>query len=167
MVLDSKGEYTTDMELLGLSLKKYWTRRDFSKTPEPRGKVKEEKGNLFVIQEHHASNLHWDLRLERDGVLKSWAVPKGVPEKRGIRRLAIQTEDHPVEYAGFWGIIPEGEYGGGVVTTWDEGRYSKEKWLEGEIIIRLCGKRVSGGYCMIGLKGQTGNWLLFRCGAYE
>jgi bifunctional non-homologous end joining protein LigD len=153
------------MEVLGVSLKEYWTRRDFSKTPEPRGKVKEEKGNLFVTQEHHASNLHWDLRLERDGVLKSWAVPKGVPEERGIRRLAIQTEDHPVEYAGFQGIIPEGEYGGGVVCTWDEGRYSTEKWLEGEIIIRLCGKRVSGGYCMIGLKGQTGNWLLFGCGA--
>jgi bifunctional non-homologous end joining protein LigD len=167
MLHDSKGEYTTDMELLGLSLKKYWTRRDFSKTPEPRGKVKEEKGNLFVIQEHHASNLHWDLRLERDGVLKSWAIPKGVPEKRGIRRLAIQTEDHPVEYAGFQGTIPEGEYGGGVVTTWDEGSYSTEKWLEREIIIRLCGKRVSGGYCMIGLKRQTGNWLLFRCGADE
>ena len=167
MLHDSKGEYTTDMELLSLRLKKYWNRRDFSKTPEPRGKVKEEKGNLFVIQEHHASNLHWDLRLERDGVLKSWAIPKGVPEKRGIRRLAIQTEDHPVEYAGFQGTIPEGEYGGGVVTTWDKGRYSKEKWLEGEIIIQLCGKRVSGGYCMIGLKGETGNWLLFRCGADE
>jgi bifunctional non-homologous end joining protein LigD len=98
-------------------------------------------------------------------VLKSWAIPKGVPEKRGIRRLAIQTEDHPVEYAGFQGTIPKGEYGGGIITIWDEGMYSTEKWLEGEIIIKLHGKRATGRYCMIGLKGQTGNWLLFRCGA--
>ena len=150
-----------------MSLEEYWIKRDFSKTPEPRGKVKEEKGDLFVIQEHHASSLHWDLRLERDGVLKSWAVPKGVPEERGIRRLAIQTEDHPVEYAGFQGTIPEGEYGGGVITTWDEGRYTTEKWLEEEIIMLLQGERVTGRYCMIGLKGQRGNWLLFRCGADE
>jgi bifunctional non-homologous end joining protein LigD len=119
---------------------------------------------MFVIQEHHASRLHWDLRLERDGVLKSWAVPKGPPEERGIRRLAVQTEDHPVEYADFQGSIPEGEYGGGTISLWDRGTYETEKWREGEIIVRLRGSKLVDRYCMISLKGQSGNWLLFRCG---
>ena len=121
-------------------------------------------GDAFVVQEHHASSLHWDLRLERDGVIKSWAVPKGPPEERGVRRLAVQTEDHPVQYADFQGSIPEGEYGGGTISVWDAGTYETEKWREGEIIVHLSGSRLTGRYCMIGLKSQARNWLLFRCG---
>ena len=147
-----------------MSLEEYWAKRDFTRTPEPRGEVSSTVGDIFVIQEHHASRLHWDLRLERDGVLKSWAVPKGPPEERGIRRLAVQTEDHPVEYADFQGSIPEGEYGGGTISLWDVGTYETEKWREGEIIVRLRGLKLVDRYCMISLKGQSGNWLLFRCG---
>jgi bifunctional non-homologous end joining protein LigD len=146
-----------------VSLEEYWAKRDFTKTSEPRGEVKSTEGDLFVVQEHHARNLHWDLRLQRDGVLKSWAVPKGPPEERGVRRLAVQTEDHPVEYARFEGIIPQGEYGGGTISTWDMGEYETEKWREGEIIMHLRGGRLKGRFCMIEMKGQTGNWLLFRC----
>lgn len=147
-----------------MSLEEYWAKRDFTKTPEPKGEVASAVGDMFVVQEHHSSRLHWDLRLERDGVLKSWAVPKGPPEEKGIRRLAVQTEDHPVEYADFRGSIPEGEYGGGTISLWDRGTYETEKWREGEIIVRLRGSKLVGRYCMIGLKGQAGNWLLFRCG---
>ena len=106
---------------VSVSLEEYWSKRDFDRTPEPRGEVADGDGRRFVIQEHHASSLHWDLRLERDGVLRSWAVPKGVPEERGVRRLAVQTEDHPIEYAGFEGKIPQGEYGGGTRVIWDGG----------------------------------------------
>jgi bifunctional non-homologous end joining protein LigD len=146
-----------------VSLEEYCAKRDFSRTPEPRGGVGSSGGNTFVVQEHHASSLHWDLRLERDGVLKSWAVPKGPPETGGVRRLAVQTEDHPLEYAGFEGEIPQGEYGGGTVSVWDRGEYEAEKWRKGEIIVRLVGGRLKGRYCMIELRGQPGNWLLFRC----
>lgn len=150
-----------------MSLEEYWAKRNFDVTPEPRGEVKEAGGNQFVVQEHHASSLHWDLRLEREGVLKSWAVPKGPPEAKGVRRLAVQTEDHPTEYANFEGIIPEGEYGGGNVSIWDRGEYETEKWIEGEIIVHLRGERLEGRYCMIGLRDQQRNWLLFRCGRDE
>ncbi len=146
-----------------MSLEEYWAKRDFSRTPEPRGNVGSSGGNTFVVQEHHASSLHWDLRLERDGVLKSWAVPKGPPELKGVRRLAIQTEDHPLEYVGFEGEIPQGGYGGGTVSVWDRGEYEAEKWREGEIIVCLEGGRLKGRYCMIELREQPGNWLLFRC----
>ena len=147
-----------------MSLEEYWAKRDFTRTIEPRGEVVSTVGDLFVVQEHHASRLHWDLRLERDGVLKSWAIPKGPPEERGIRRLAVQTEDHPVEYADFKGSILEGEYGGGTILLWDIGTYETEKWREDEIIVRLRGSKLVDRYCMISLKGQLGNWLLFRCG---
>ena len=150
-----------------MSLEEYWAKRDFSSTPEPRGEVKAAGGNLYVVQEHHARSLHWDLRLERGGVLKSWAVPKGPPERRGVRRLAVETEDHPVEYADFEGTIPQGEYGGGTVSIWDRGVYEEEKWREGEIIAHFQGERLRGRYCLIGLKGQQRNWLLFRCGKDE
>jgi bifunctional non-homologous end joining protein LigD len=146
-----------------VSLEEYWAKRDFSRTPEPRGGVESNGGNTFVVQEHHASSLHWDLRLERDGVLKSWAVPKGPPEAGGVRRLAVQTEDHPLEYAGFEGVIPQGEYGGGTVSIWDRGEYETEKWREGEIIVRFEGGRLKGRHCMIELRRRPGNWLLFRC----
>ena len=146
-----------------MSLEEYWAKRDFTRTPEPRGIIEPGAGGRFVVQEHHASTLHWDLRLERDGVLKSWAVPKGPPEQRGVRRLAVQTEDHPVAYINFQGVIPEGEYGGGTVSIWDRGECDAEKWRDGEIIVHLMGGRLEGRYCLIRLKRQPRNWLLFRC----
>ncbi len=112
------------------------------------------------MQEHHARALHWDFRLERDGVLVSWAVPKGLPLERGTRRLAVQTEDHPLEYATFEGDIPEREYGAGSVTLWDHGRYRAEKWRSDEVIVVLDGERVRGRYVLI----RTGakNWIMQR-----
>lgn len=150
-----------------MSLEEYWAERDFTRTPEPRGGIELGAGKRFVAQEHHTRALHWDLRLERDSVLKSWAVPKGPPEEKGVWRLAVQTEGHSVAYIDFEGIIPEGEYGGGTVSIWDRGEYEEEKWRDGEIIVRLRGGRLQGRYCLIRLKGQPGNWLLFRCGRDE
>jgi bifunctional non-homologous end joining protein LigD len=104
-----------------LKLEEYYAKRDFSKTPEPMGEEAVPQGNSFVIQEHHARRTHWDLRLERDGVLRSWAVPKGAPMGTNERRLAVETENHPLEYGGFEGVIPKGQYGAGTVEIWDKG----------------------------------------------
>ena len=114
----------------------------------------------FVVQEHHARALHWDFRLERDGVLVSWAVPKGVPLDRGPRRLAVQTEDHPLEYGGFEGEIPEGEYGGGAVSIWDRGTYECTKWSDSEVMVELHGDVLRGRYVLIHTKGK--NWIIQR-----
>ena len=130
-------------------------------------------GLIFVVQEHHATHLHWDFRLEEDGVLKSWAVPKGPPEEVGIKRLAMQVEDHPLDYGGFEGTIPEGQYGGGTVKIWDRGTYETvlkepDKGTRGQgdkergavWRIRLNGKRLVGEYTLV----HTGerNRLLFK-----
>lgn len=104
-------------------LDSYYSMRDFHRTPEPKGKIKQQSGRLFVIQKHDASHLHYDFRLEIDGVLVSWAIPKGPSTNPKEKRLAIQTEDHPMEYADFEGVIPMGEYGGGTVMVWDRGTY--------------------------------------------
>ena len=122
-----------------------------------------ERGKIYVIQKHDASHLHYDLRLERDGVLKSWAVPKEPPIEKGVKKLAIQTEDHPVQYADFEGTIPEGMYGAGTVEIWDRGTYDTEKWGEDEIVIYIRGKKLSGRYCLIKFRRQENAWLLFRC----
>jgi DNA ligase D-like protein (predicted 3'-phosphoesterase) len=145
-------------------LDEYKKKRDFSKTPEPEPEIKPSDGQLYVIQRHQARNLHWDLRLERQGVLVSWAVPKEPPNKKGIRRLAIQTEDHPIEYGSFQGMIPEGEYGAGQVELWDTGTFEVEKWEENEIIVLIHGKRLVGRYCLIRFKKVKDGWLFFRCG---
>ena len=114
------------------TLDTYRAKRNARKTPEPMGRrpLPREGRQRFVIQEHHARSLHWDLRLERDGVLVSWAIPKGLPESPDENHLAVHTEDHPLEYATFEGDIPQGEYGGGRMTIWDSGHYDVEKWSD-------------------------------------
>lgn len=148
-----------------MSLDDYKKKRDFTRTPEPKPTMTPGKNQAYVIQRHQARNLHWDLRLERNGVLVSWAIPKEPPTEKGVRRLAIQTEDHPMEYASFTGIIPEGEYGAGSVELWDRGTYETEKWRDGEeIIVVIHGTRLQGRFCLIRFKRVKDGWLLFRCG---
>jgi bifunctional non-homologous end joining protein LigD len=147
------------------ALATYRKKRDPAKTPEPMGRTtkgsrSKQAGPVFVIQEHHATALHWDFRLERDGVLVSWAVPKGVPLDPGQNRLAVHTEDHPLDYGTFEGDIPKGEYGGGSVILWDHGRYECEKWNDREVIITLDGSRVSGRYVLFKTGGR--NWMMHR-----
>lgn len=149
----------------------YKKKRDFKKTKEPIPLTKnslrknKEKFNLiYMIHEHHASHLHWDLRLEKEGILKSWAVPKTPPTTKEIKRLAIQVEDHPIEYAKFQGIIPEGNYGAGKVEIWDKGNYNLIEENKNKIIIDINGKKLKGKYCLI--KTDYGNnknsWLFFK-----
>ncbi len=147
-----------------MGLTEYRKKRDFAKTGEPEGGISSSHGGKYVIQKHDARHLHYDLRLEKDGVLKSWAVPKEPPLEKGVKRLAVQVEDHPVEYAGFEGMIPEGEYGAGTVEIWDNGTYRPEKWGDEEIIVHIRGNRLNGRYCLIKFKKEKNNWLLFRCG---
>jgi len=148
-----------------MPLKKYKQKRDFKKTTEPRGKLKKSKGRIYVIHKHDASHLHWDLRLEMDGVLKSWAVPKEPPKSKGVKRLAIQVEDHPLEYAKFHGRIPEGLYGAGTVEIWDKGTYDLKNKDNKKIEVNLKGKKLKGKYVLI--KTKYGNkpeesWLFFK-----
>src|SRR6202020_3305727 len=117
----------------GATLQPCGDKRDAARPPEPvpaPGTEPAGPGGSFVIQEHHARRLHWDFRLERDGVLVSWALPKGVPSDPAVNHLAVHTEDHPLEYGGFEGEIPQGEYGAGAVTLWDHGTYEKQKWKD-------------------------------------
>ncbi|MGA9871750.1 MAG: ATP-dependent DNA ligase [Rhodococcus sp. (in: high G+C Gram-positive bacteria)] len=141
-------------------LAKYRSMRSAAKTPEPVPASGEQKGNddTFVIQEHHARRLHYDFRLEHDGVLVSWAVPKNIPDDPAQNRLAVHTEDHPLEYATFEGSIPKGEYGGGEVTVWDAGTYELEKWRDDEVIVVLHGKKASGRFALIKTRGDQ--WLM-------
>ncbi len=130
-------------------------------SPRPsRGRAKNTYGDQFVVQEHHARALHWDFLLERDAVLASWAVPKGLPLERGPRRLAVRTEDHPVEYASFVGTIPRREYGAGRVSIWDTGTYECEKWSDDEVMVVLHGNRIDGRYVLIRTGGNQ--WLAQR-----
>jgi len=117
----------------------------------------------FVVQKHQARSLHYDFRLERDGVFKSWAVPKGIPETVGPRRLAVQVPDHPLTYGSFEGTIPEGQYGAGTVEIWDEGLYDLLKWSDENIEFILHGQRLEGAFSLIRFqrKGPR-DWLLFR-----
>ena len=124
----------------------YKQMRDFERTPEPSGGAPSDEGNRFVVQEHHATALHWDFRLERDGVLVSWAVPKGIPPHPAQNHLAVHTEDHPLDYIDFEGDIPAGEYGGGKVILWDQGTYECEKFNDREVIVVLHGRRARGRY---------------------
>ena len=116
--------------------------------------------NRFVVQEHHASHLHWDFRLEKEGVLKSWAVPKGVPEAKAVKRLAIQVEDHEIDYIDFEGTIEEGQYGAGIVKIWDNGTYVLESETPKRVVFELNGKRLQGKYSLVRLKDKQ--WLLIK-----
>jgi DNA ligase D-like protein (predicted ligase)/DNA ligase D-like protein (predicted 3'-phosphoesterase) len=144
-------------------LRGYVLRRDFRSTPEPRGVEGKEEARIFVVQEHHARRLHYDLRLASEGVLKSWAVPKGMPEKPGDKRLAVQTENHPLEYSDFEGTIPSGQYGAGTVKIWDKGSYEIKIWKEDMIEFKLNGKRLHGKYVLTKFKkADDKNWLLLK-----
>jgi len=154
-----------------LDIETYNRKRDFSKTKEPRGRKLKGKGDSFVVQKHDASRLHWDFRLELDGVLKSWAVPKGPSLDPGENRLAMRTEDHPLDYGGFEGTIPKGEYGGGTVMLWDQGRWIPDprkdpsKTIEeGHLHFTLEGDRMKGEWVMFRLKPKPGEkaepWML-------
>lgn len=159
-----------------MHLEEYRQRRDFAKTPEPSGtEPRSGSRSTFVIQKHKASRLHYDLRLEVDGVLKSWAIPRGPSLNPAEKRLAMETEDHPLNYAEFEGVIPEGEYGGGTVIVWDKGTYENrsarngdiismaEAYKEGEIKFHLTGKKLHGEYALIKTeRGQKNEWLLIK-----
>ena len=146
-------------------LERYRAKRDPGATPEPKGRAPAKRGKSkntarFVVQEHHASHLHWDLRLEHEGVLASWALPKGIPAHPKENRLAVRTEDHPLEYLDFHGEIPKGSYGGGTMYIWDAGTYETQKFRDNEVMVVLDGQRVSGRYVLFQTKGK--NWMIHR-----
>lgn len=116
----------------------------------------------FVVQRHDASRLHWDFRLEMDGVLKSWAVPKKPPTMPGLRRLAVAVEDHDLDYIDFEGIIPEGEYGAGTVEIWDKGNFELESWKPEKLVFELRGEKMKGRYTLVHFTEKAENWLLFK-----
>jgi bifunctional non-homologous end joining protein LigD len=165
----------------GLVAKKYEEKRDFSRTPEPPPRRQPEGGGplIFTVQKHSARRLHYDFRLEVDGVLKSWAVPAGPSADSRVRRLAVMVEDHPLDYAAFEGIIPEGEYGGGQVIVWDRGTYSPDEdgelffgdreraqermrdgLAQGKISVFLRGEKLKGSWTLV--KTKRGDWLLIK-----
>src|SRR6266550_1850327 len=160
-----------------MGLKEYKTKRNFSRTREPAGKVHSShpaREPFFVVQKHAATRLHYDFRLEMEGVLKSWAVPKGFPTKRGDRRLAVEVEDHPVEYGDFEGTIPEGSYGAGTVMVWDTGTYQVSgndpagALRSGKLHMRLKGKKLKGEWTLVRMRPRDGEtkpqWLLLKSG---
>src|SRR5688572_29301046 len=157
-----------------MSLVEYKRKRKFSETPEPKGAVKPRKAKAlsFVIQKHDATRLHYDLRLEMDGVLKSWAVPKGIPAAKAEKRLAMHVEDHPMDYGGFEGTIPEGNYGAGTVMLWDRGTYEAvtgsplEGYRAGKLHIRMSGEKLNGEWTLVRMRGERGKepWLLIKSG---
>jgi len=166
----AQDDGSIDIGVSAMSLAKYREKRDFAKTEEPSGKARRKSGNSYVIQKHDASHLHYDFRLELGGVLLSWAVPKGPSLDPSVKRLAMQTEDHPLEYGGFEGTIPEGEYGGGTVMVWDRGTWEpdgdpKQAYEKGHLSFHLHGQKLSGGWHLVKTQrpGQKQNtWLLFK-----
>jgi DNA ligase D-like protein (predicted 3'-phosphoesterase) len=148
-----------------MSLLQYEKKRNLKKSNEPQAKIKKtsDKKLIYLIQEHHATHLHWDLRLEMDGVLKSWAVPKIPPKEKNEKRLAIQVEDHPIGYAKFRGTISEGNYGAGEVKIWDEGTYELIEKNSKKISLEINGKKLKGKYCLIKTNyGNKKSWLFFK-----
>ncbi len=153
-----------------MSLKTYRKKRDFERTPEPRPEAAAPKAaagppRKYVIQKHDASRLHWDLRLEEGGVLKSWAIPKEPPSVKEVKRLAVEVEDHPLDYADFEGEIPKGEYGAGTVKIWDKGTYIPLETTAGVRVIEIRGRRLKGTYALVKIKGRKPGekpWLFFK-----
>ncbi len=148
-----------------MSLGEYLAKRNFAKTSEPAGTASLSSNlGIYVVQKHRATHLHYDLRLEMDGVLRSWALPKGPPLEANLKRLAVQTENHPIAYAGFEGTIPEGEYGAGKVEIWDKGTFKILEVDQNKIIFTIIGEKLKGDYCLIKLKPKTDpkNWLFFK-----
>jgi bifunctional non-homologous end joining protein LigD len=142
-------------------LSRYRSKRDFDATPEPSGdRAAPDGAPRFVVQEHHARSLHWDLRLERDGVLVSWAIPRGIPTDPKRNNLAVHVEDHPLEYVDFEGEIPEGNYGAGKVTIWDSGTYETHKFNDREVMVTFHGDRLRGKYVLF--KTRDKNWMIHR-----
>ena len=144
-----------------MGLQEYWKKRDFEKTSEPKGNEKTSGGKIYVIQKHQARHLHYDLRLEMNGVLKSWAVPKTPPTEKGVKRLAVQVEDHLIDYANFEGTIPEGQYGAGTVEIWDRGQYVLKEKDENKLVFEVKGNKLKGIYCLVRFKERK-NWLFFK-----
>ena len=155
-----------------MALQEYQRKRHFQRTREPAGKLAPKGGHSFVVQKHAASHLHYDFRLEMDGVLKSWAVPKGPSLDPSVKRLAMQVEDHPVEYGSFEGVIPKGEYGGGTVMLWDRGDWepigdAQEGYERGRLKFQLHGDKLRGAWMLVKIGGARANpakpqWLLFK-----
>jgi bifunctional non-homologous end joining protein LigD len=155
------------------ALASYHHKRNFAATPEPKGRIAKKQGRSFVIHKHDASRLHFDFRLELDGVLKSWAVTKGPSLDPSEKRLAVRVEDHPLDYGGFEGTIPEGQYGGGTVMLWDRGTWEPEGdphegLRKGKLSLTLKGKRLKGGFTLVRMrrdrngKSARENWLLIK-----
>ena len=153
-----------------MGLRRYQAKRRFERTPEPSG-IHDDSAEvstpelIYVIQKHQATHLHWDLRLQEGGVLKSWAVPKEPPSEIGVKRLAVEVEDHPLEYASFEGTIPAGEYGGGKVEIWDCGTYRVLEATPVKRWIEISGTRLKGPYVLLKLKPaekDDRNWLFFK-----
>ncbi len=143
-----------------MALEEYRQKRQFNKTPELGGQVSGSSGSRFVVHRHQARHLHYDFRLEIGGVLKSWAVPKGVPLEPGVRRLAVQVEDHPAEYIDFAGQIPEGQYGAGIVEIWDKGDFKLSKSEPDRLEFTMRGEKLSGDYALVHTNSK--NWLLIK-----
>lgn len=150
-----------------MSLKDYRNKRDFGVTPEPAAaRPRSGEEAVYAIQKHEASHLHYDLRLEAGQVLKSWAVPKEPPTAEGVKRLAVETEDHPLGYEEFAGTIPAGEYGAGRVTVWDKGSYTLLERTARKWVVEIRGRRLRGRFALVKLKPKPGeddkNWLFFK-----
>ena len=152
-----------------MGLEEYKRKRRFSETPEPEGKIKKAAGNTFVIQKHRATRLHYDFRLEMEGVLRSWAIPKGPSFNPANKRLAVQTEDHPMDYGGFEGVIPKGNYGAGKVIVWDNGTYEmvdpatpEKGWEKKKLHFILKGKKMKGEWVLVRGSRNPNEWIFFK-----
>lgn len=172
-----KNLFQKRQKIIVMELSEYNKKRDFKKTAEPKGKIRKSGKELhFVVQKHDASRLHYDFRIEMDGVLVSWAIPKGPSSDPSIKRLAIHVEDHPMGYIDFEGTIPKGQYGGGTVMVWDTGTFFaegsedyeqsekllKKMYEDGNIKIEMNGKKLEGLYHLIHMKGKDQEWLLIK-----